>query len=60
MYQFPFAAVTSYYQFRGLKLTHIYYLTVLDVRNLKSHRAEIKVLARLCSFLETLGGNPFP
>lgn len=35
-----------------LKITHIYYLTVLNARSLK-------LLARPCYFLEDLGENPF-
>lgn len=35
-----------------LKITHIYYLIVLNARSLK-------LLARLCYFLEDLGENPF-
>lgn len=44
-----------------LKLTHIYYLTVLEVRiQNESHWAKIEVSARLCSFLKAPGAIPFP
>lgn len=56
--------MTNYYKFSGLEEHPFYYFTVLYVRRQlkhglasfppsKYHKAEIKVLAGLCSFLET-------
>lgn len=59
-YQFPIAAISNYYKLSGLKQHRFIFLQfwMLKVQNVPGW-FKIKLSAWLCSFLETLGVNPF-
>lgn len=59
LYSFPIAAITNDYKCRDLKHSFLVsYLGKSEAQN-GSHWAEVKVLAELCYFPETLGEDSF-